>query len=186
VVKAEDSWLRGHGLKPPLRRPFFRHHSFGSKPGAKIKWKLTWHCCICCNPVKGRVEFEDSWLIKSSFLTKVPHKKKSLTNSKFIFSSTYRPNLTSTFYLNQDALLKFIRPSVHPSVCLLLLLFFSRFVNNVRPLICLFVCLSVCLFICHLSVCPSVYLSICPSVRLSICPSVRLSVCPFVLLFLLS
>ncbi len=40
------------------------------KPGAKIKWKLTWHCCICCNPAKGRVEFEDGWLIKSSFLTK--------------------------------------------------------------------------------------------------------------------
>jgi hypothetical protein len=53
-----------------MRRPFFRHHSFGSKPGAKIKWKLTWHCGICCNPAKGRVEFEDGWLIKSSFITK--------------------------------------------------------------------------------------------------------------------
>ena len=31
VVKAEDSGLKGRGLKPPLRRPFFRHHSFGSK-----------------------------------------------------------------------------------------------------------------------------------------------------------
>jgi len=19
---------------------------------AKIEWKLTWHCCICCNPAK--------------------------------------------------------------------------------------------------------------------------------------
>ena len=66
VVKAEDSWLRGRGFKPPLRRPFFRHHSFG----AKIGWKLTWHCCICCNPAKGRVEFQDGWLIKSSFTTK--------------------------------------------------------------------------------------------------------------------
>jgi hypothetical protein len=25
---------------------------------------------ICCNPAKGRVEFEDGWLIKSSFITK--------------------------------------------------------------------------------------------------------------------
>jgi hypothetical protein len=40
------------------------------KPGAKIEWKLTWHCCICCNPAKGRVDFEDGWLIKSSFITK--------------------------------------------------------------------------------------------------------------------
>jgi hypothetical protein len=54
-------------FKPLLRRPFFRHHSFGSKPGAKIKGKLTWHCCIV---PKGRVEFEDGWLIKSSFITK--------------------------------------------------------------------------------------------------------------------
>jgi hypothetical protein len=25
---------------------------------------------MCCNPAKGRVEFEDGWLIKSSFITK--------------------------------------------------------------------------------------------------------------------
>jgi hypothetical protein len=31
---------------------------------AKIEWKLTWQCC---NPEKGRVDFEDGWLIKSSF-----------------------------------------------------------------------------------------------------------------------
>jgi hypothetical protein len=37
---------------------------------AKIEWKLAWHCCICCNPAKGRVDFEDSWLIKFSFITK--------------------------------------------------------------------------------------------------------------------
>ncbi len=36
VVKAEDSWPRGLGFKPPLWRPFFRHHSFGSKLGTKI------------------------------------------------------------------------------------------------------------------------------------------------------
>ena len=37
---------------------------------AKIVEKVTWHCCMCCNPAKGRVEFEDSWLIKSRFITK--------------------------------------------------------------------------------------------------------------------
>jgi hypothetical protein len=35
VVKAEDSWLRGCGFNPPLWRPFFMHHSFGSKHGGK-------------------------------------------------------------------------------------------------------------------------------------------------------
>jgi hypothetical protein len=41
-----------------------------SKPGEKMEWKLTYHCCICCDPAKGRVDFEDGWLIKSSFITK--------------------------------------------------------------------------------------------------------------------
>ncbi len=36
VVKAEDSWPTGPGFKPPLWRPFFRHHSFGSKLGTKF------------------------------------------------------------------------------------------------------------------------------------------------------
>jgi hypothetical protein len=31
--------------------------------------KVTWHCCMSCNPAKGRVEFEDGWLIISSFTT---------------------------------------------------------------------------------------------------------------------
>jgi len=36
----------------------------------KLSGKLTWHCCICCNPAKGRVDFEDGWPIKPSFITK--------------------------------------------------------------------------------------------------------------------
>ncbi len=59
VVKAEDSWPRGPGFKPPLWRPFFRHHSFGSKLGTKLWKTLTWHCCMCCNPANGRVDFEE-------------------------------------------------------------------------------------------------------------------------------
>jgi hypothetical protein len=31
-------------------------------------WKtLTWHCCICCNPANGRVDFEESYVIKVIF-----------------------------------------------------------------------------------------------------------------------
>jgi hypothetical protein len=50
---------------------------------AKIEWKLTWHCCICCNPAKG------GWTLRThNFITKdemkacqltrteLPHKKK--------------------------------------------------------------------------------------------------------------
>jgi len=49
---------------------------------AKIEWKLTWHCDICCNPAKGRVDFEDSWLIKSSFINKDEMKACQLTRTK--------------------------------------------------------------------------------------------------------
>jgi hypothetical protein len=58
------------GSNPPLRRPFSGTINLDQKPGAKIEWKLTWHCCICCKPEKGRVDFEDGWLIESSFITK--------------------------------------------------------------------------------------------------------------------
>ena len=57
------------GSNPPLRRPFSGTIHLDQKPGAKIEWRLTWDCGICCNPSKGRVDFEDGWLIKSSFIT---------------------------------------------------------------------------------------------------------------------
>jgi hypothetical protein len=37
---------------------------------AKIELKLTWHCCICSNPAKRRVDFEYGWVKKSSFIAK--------------------------------------------------------------------------------------------------------------------
>jgi len=56
------------------------HHSFGSKSmEAKIEWKLTWQCC---NPEKGRVDFEDGWLIKSSF-KRMKFKDCQLNRTKF-------------------------------------------------------------------------------------------------------
>ena len=49
---------------------------------AKNCGKVTWHCCKCYNPAKGRVEFEDGWLIKSSFITKDEMKACQLTRTK--------------------------------------------------------------------------------------------------------
>jgi hypothetical protein len=37
---------------------------------------------MCCNPAKGRVEFEDGWLIKSSIITKDEMKARQLTKTK--------------------------------------------------------------------------------------------------------
>jgi hypothetical protein len=49
---------------------------------ANIEWKLTWHCYICYNPSKGRVNFEGGWLSKSSFITKDEMKDCQLTRTK--------------------------------------------------------------------------------------------------------
>jgi len=60
VVKAEDSWLRGRGFNPLLRRPFSGTIDLDQKLGAKRDdemFQTTCHCCICCNPANGRVDF---------------------------------------------------------------------------------------------------------------------------------
>ena len=60
VVKAEDSWPRGLGFKPPLWRPFFQAPFIWIKAWNKNCGKpLTWHCCMCCNPANGMVDFEE-------------------------------------------------------------------------------------------------------------------------------
>jgi hypothetical protein len=53
---------------------------------------------MCCNPAKGRVEFEDGWLIKSSFITmdemqacqlfQIP-KKKNNNNNNNLYSTKH-------------------------------------------------------------------------------------------------
>jgi hypothetical protein len=44
-------------FKPPLWRPFFRQHLFGSKLGTKIVENS--NLAMCCNPANGRVDFEE-------------------------------------------------------------------------------------------------------------------------------
>jgi hypothetical protein len=57
-------------VQTPTEETIFQAPFIWIKAWNKIEWKLTWHCCIYCNPAKGRVDFEDGWLIKSSFITK--------------------------------------------------------------------------------------------------------------------
>jgi hypothetical protein len=71
VVKARRLMTERAWVQTPQRGDHFSGTIYmDQKPGAKIEWKITWHCCICCNPAKRRVDFEDGWLIKSSFITK--------------------------------------------------------------------------------------------------------------------
>jgi hypothetical protein len=53
-----------------MSKSFFRHHSFGSKTWSKNCLEINLPLLHMLNPAKGRVDFEDSWLIKSSFTTK--------------------------------------------------------------------------------------------------------------------
>jgi hypothetical protein len=55
------------------------------KPGAKRDigmFQPTWQYCMCCNLANGRVDFEDGWFIKSSFVTKDEHETCQLTRTK--------------------------------------------------------------------------------------------------------
>jgi hypothetical protein len=45
---------------------------------------------MCCTPAKGRVEFEDGWLIKSSFITKDEMKACQLTRTKIQPKKTHK------------------------------------------------------------------------------------------------
>jgi hypothetical protein len=58
------------GSNPHLGDHFSGTVYLDQKLGAKTEWKLTWHCWHAVILQKGRVDFEDSWLIKSSFITK--------------------------------------------------------------------------------------------------------------------
>ena len=90
------NWARRRGLV--VRVKIHVQEVVSSNPGPAVEtiyhapliWiksmncgKVTWHCCMCCNPAKGRVEFEDGWLIKSSFITKDEMKACQLTSTKF-------------------------------------------------------------------------------------------------------
>jgi hypothetical protein len=60
---------------------------------------------MCCNPAKGRVEFEDGWLIKSSFITKDEMKACQLTRTK---NPTKKKKVTESLYNNNNNLLDHI------------------------------------------------------------------------------
>jgi hypothetical protein len=48
---------------------------------------------MCCNPAKRRVEFEDGWLLKSSFITEDEMKACQLTRTKKTKKKTKKKNM---------------------------------------------------------------------------------------------
>jgi hypothetical protein len=79
---------------------------------AKIVENVTWHCCMCCDPAKGRrVEFADGWLIKSSFIIKDEMKACQLTRTKSKIQKIYLyknlENNMKKIYLKCMKILKF-------------------------------------------------------------------------------
>jgi hypothetical protein len=49
------SWVH----TPTMETIFSGTIHIGSKLGTKLWKTLTWHCCMCCNPANGRVDFEE-------------------------------------------------------------------------------------------------------------------------------
>ena len=57
VVKAEDSRQGGSN---PIYGDNFSGTLHLDQSLEQSLWKiLTWHCCLCCSPANGRVEFEE-------------------------------------------------------------------------------------------------------------------------------
>jgi len=63
VVKAEVSRPRGPRFKSPLWRPFFRHHSFGSKLRTNIEENSNLACAVI--PQMGGWTLRNGQLLKS-------------------------------------------------------------------------------------------------------------------------
>ncbi len=57
------------------------------------KFQPNWHCCMCCNPANGRVDYEDGWLKKSSWIIKVQQKKKKIYKLKNCFFISFSCSL---------------------------------------------------------------------------------------------
>ncbi len=45
---------------------------------------ITWHCCMCCNPANGRVEFVDGWHIYASWVDSWPRPKSNGRGENFL------------------------------------------------------------------------------------------------------
>ncbi len=69
-----------------------------------------------CNPAKGRVEFVDGWLIKSSFITKDEMKACQLTRTKIKKKKKKKKSRQV--------------PNYQPNVCLFKLKFWSSYLPN--------------------------------------------------------
>jgi len=77
----ERSWVQTPTEETIFQAPLIWIKSLEQKRDNGM-FQPTWHCCMCCNPANGRVDFEDGWLIKSSIITKDEHEACQLTRTK--------------------------------------------------------------------------------------------------------
>jgi hypothetical protein len=85
----ERSWVQTHTMETIFQAPFIWIKAWNKK-----LWKtLTRHCCMCCNPANGRVDFEDwsaykiqlhgsEWIVSLSADWDQKVKKKNLLSLK--------------------------------------------------------------------------------------------------------
>ena len=59
----DEPWSSGWGRRLMIRRSWVQifHAPFIWIKALKLKvgQKINWHCCVCCNPAKGRVDLEE-------------------------------------------------------------------------------------------------------------------------------
>ncbi len=84
------SWVQAPTMETIFQAPFIWIKAWNKNCGKT----LTWHCCICCNPANGRVDFEE-WSTYEIQLhgtqwieNKVYMKKSALFHIHFLFCWT--------------------------------------------------------------------------------------------------
>jgi hypothetical protein len=110
VIKVEDLWPRGPGLKPHFGDHFLGSIHLDQSLEQKLWKNLTWHCCMCCKPANGRVDFEEwsayqiqlhgtEWIV-----TKVPPlpPQKKRTNYIVLNSDSLTVSLWNRCYIQKN------------------------------------------------------------------------------------
>ena len=89
----EMSWVQTPTMETIFQAPFIWIKAWNKN----VEKTLTWHCCMCCNPANGRVDFEEwtaykiqlhgiDWIVSlSADWDQSPTKKNILKNANVYY-----------------------------------------------------------------------------------------------------
>jgi len=110
VPQVENRWSSGYGRRVMTERSWVQNPHYGDHFSGPIHldqsleqklWKtITWHCCMCCNPANGRVDFVEllaygtEWIVSLSANYK---QSPTTTTTKKLFTNFQTVNTKLNF-----------------------------------------------------------------------------------------